>query len=73
MRLFVNQQVKKEKIKEGQQMIENQRKWHMRHHYFSKAVFRVKTAQDKGSKMAYTDLVNVKSCDDFIKRNVKIV
>ena len=30
-------------------------------------------AQDKGSKMAYTDLVDVKSCDDFIKRNVKIV
>ena len=45
----------------------------MRHHYFSKPAFRVKTAQDKGSKMAYTDLVNVKSCDDFIKCNVKIV
>ena len=45
----------------------------MRHHYFSKAALRLKTAQDKGSKMAYTDLVNVKSCDDFIKRNVKIV
>ena len=45
----------------------------MRHHYFSTAAFRVKMAQDKGSKMAYTDLVDVKSCDDFIKRNVKIV
>ena len=45
----------------------------MRDDYFSKPAFRVKTAQDKGSKMAYTDLVNVKSCDDFIKCNVKIV
>ena len=45
----------------------------MRHHYFSKAAFRVKMAQDKGSKVAYTDLVDVKPCDDFIKRNVKIV
>ena len=54
-------------------MIENQRKWYVRHHYFSKAAFRVEKAQDKGSKMAYTDLVNVKSCDDFVKRNVKIV
>ena len=54
-------------------MIENKRKWYMRNHYFSKAALRLKTAKDKGSKMAYTDLVDVKSCDDFIKRNVKIV
>lgn len=78
MRLFVNQTPKKREkaVLQKKKWSTNDREPKKLIHassLFFESSFEVENAQDKGSKMAYTDLVDVKSCDDFIKRNVKIV